>query len=288
MVAVILLFRRFFYRNQDDTPDAYRPSTRYCKELLLRKERVTPCAHGGDQEFGDIANSLEAFQRAIEGGISCIEVDLSITKDDVLVAVHDRDLGRFMKRSVSGPTHRFASRDLLEAGVSTFEEVFELASEYRIKVIVDVKTTSEEKSRVLLDRLVNMLAQRPDNSDEVIIWCKDDDLLKHLHDRTPSYVRIGLTVMDLPGKRDPFRVSNAAYPRMNVVGQHWEFGTQKQVKSLTEKGKRVYLWTSDTPFMMSKSLEQRPEAILTSYPRILRDMMDAWQMHCMDTQKDEI
>ena len=251
------------------------------------------CAHGGEKLFGDLPNSLQALERAIERGVGCIEVDLSISKDDVLVAVHDRDLPGFMNKPISQPAHALSSSDLLEAGVSKFEEIFDLASEYGTRFIVDVKLTSlEEKDTVLLDQLVNLFETRGDMiSNEIIVWCKDDNVMKRLHDIihiSYPHIKIGITVMDMPGKTDPFRIdSDVAYPRMTVVGQHWEFGSRDQVETLSRKGRRVFLLTSDAPYMMEKSLEQFPEAIVTSYPSTLMDMMDAWHTHCI-TKRDEI
>lgn len=270
--------------------ETYSPSSRYCEQLLTQ-QAVTPCAHGGEREFGDIPNSLQSFRRAIEEGISCIEVDLSITRDDVLVAVHDRDLSLFLP-DTSQPTHNLFSGDLLDAGVSTFEQIFDLISEYAIRVIIiDVKVSWKEKRGVLLDKLVSLLAQRGSSAKEVIVWGKDDQLMTMIHDGIlplDSNIKIGITVMDMPGKMDAFRVPSASYPRMNVVGQHWEFGTNQQVDALSKRKKRVFLWTSDTVYMMSKSLEQFPEAIVTSYPRTLRAMMDAWHRQCTDRIKDEL
>jgi len=262
---------------------------RYCKLLLQRSQPIIPCAHGGEKFFGDLPNTLHAFERAIERGVTCIEVDLSISKDDVLVAVHDRDLVQFMKKPISQPVYTLPSKDLVEGGVSRFEEIFQLASEYGVNIIIDVKTTSSRaKNGILLDMLVNLFEHTSSHMNELIIWCKDDDLMKQLHKMTASYphISIGITVMDMPGKTDPFRVDASVFPRMNVVGQHWEFGSNEQVENLSRKGKKVFLWTADSPRMMAKSLEQFPFGIVSSYPGTLMDMIDAWHTHC--TSKDEI
>lgn len=242
-------------------------------------------------EFGDIPNSLEAFQRSIEMGVDCIEVDLSMTKDDVLVAAHYRDILQRMHTKVSEPIHRIMSHDLFDVGVSRFEEIFHLALKRGVQVIVDVKTTEKDKSGILLERLVNILEEQARRrTSRVIVWCKDDDIIKKIHETMSTWhdVQTGLIVMDMEGKTDPFRVPETQYAGLNVIAQHWAFGSYEQVQMLSEKGKQVLLWTADTPHMMAMSLEQHPEAIVTSYPRRLLEMMDTWRQQCIERENDEL
>lgn len=56
-------------------------------------EFITIAAHRG--YFKDVPeNSLEAIQKAIELNVSMVELDLKLTKDNVVVLAHDYDLGR--------------------------------------------------------------------------------------------------------------------------------------------------------------------------------------------------
>jgi glycerophosphoryl diester phosphodiesterase len=50
------------------------------------------CAHGGDIS-GGLANTMPAYRRALaHAAVSCVEVDVSRTRDDQLVALHQRQL----------------------------------------------------------------------------------------------------------------------------------------------------------------------------------------------------
>lgn len=70
------------------------PSPHFC--ALRRRPLV--CAHGGDVETAP-PNTLASFNAALEGGADCVEVDVSMTKDGHLVALHDRDLAMLLERS---------------------------------------------------------------------------------------------------------------------------------------------------------------------------------------------
>ena len=72
----------------------HEPSPYFCQ--LRRRPLV--CAHGGDIETAP-PNTLASFAAALEGGADCVEVDVSMTKDGQLVALHDRDLAMLLERS---------------------------------------------------------------------------------------------------------------------------------------------------------------------------------------------
>jgi glycerophosphoryl diester phosphodiesterase len=58
---------------------------------------VTPpvvCAHGGTSDAHP--NTLEAIRGVAAAGLQCVEIDVSRTADDVLVACHGRDLATLM------------------------------------------------------------------------------------------------------------------------------------------------------------------------------------------------
>ncbi len=69
------------------------PSPHFC--ALSRRPLV--CAHGGDAEAHP-ANTLPAFAAALAAGADCVEVDVSMTRDGHLVALHDRELAELLRR----------------------------------------------------------------------------------------------------------------------------------------------------------------------------------------------
>jgi len=69
----------------------HEPSPHFCS--LPRRPLI--CAHGGDLESSP-PNTLSSFQAALEAGADCVEIDVSMTKDGLLVALHDRDLAALL------------------------------------------------------------------------------------------------------------------------------------------------------------------------------------------------
>jgi hypothetical protein len=71
-----------------DAPSSSKRRPRFC-------EQPPPliCAHGGRISGGALANTLPAYRRALQHpAVDCVEVDVSRTRDDALVALHQRQL----------------------------------------------------------------------------------------------------------------------------------------------------------------------------------------------------
>ena len=67
--------------------------------ILLLQPRRLPynCAHGG-MTFQHPPNTAAAYQTALLAGADCMEIDAALTADNVLVALHDRDLQAMLGR----------------------------------------------------------------------------------------------------------------------------------------------------------------------------------------------
>jgi len=51
------------------------------------------CGHGGDVSGGALANTMPAYRAALaHPAVTCVEVDVSRSRDDTLVALHQRQL----------------------------------------------------------------------------------------------------------------------------------------------------------------------------------------------------
>ncbi|WP_221391928.1 glycerophosphodiester phosphodiesterase family protein [Dyadobacter sp. NIV53] len=71
----------------------------FCSSTVVFSQSVNPdfklIAHrGGVVDSASAENSLSALRRAVESGYYMVEIDLRVTKDNVLVTHHDRNLIR--------------------------------------------------------------------------------------------------------------------------------------------------------------------------------------------------
>jgi len=275
------------------------PSEEYCRYIAVT-EGSSPaprvCAHGGDmeQQGGAVVqpNTVEAVERAIEVGSHCIEIDVSMTKDGELVALHDRDLAGLLSKKWAR-TGDFTLAELQEGfGVSGFRELLSFILEYDMDMIIDVKPPASPLLDGDYHRMARILAETVAEVDchapSCVVWCKDDVMLE-LIDKEVSQknhsISFGIASMDASGLRDPFRHVRGMHSEISVVGMHHEYASKNPhvVATLKQQQRNVRLWTANTPTMMRDTLVLLPHVIVTSYPRKLLDLIESWRLQCSTT-----
>lgn len=114
--------------------------------------RMMVAAHRGDS-YNYYENTMEAFRMAIENGADMIETDVHITKDNVLVLIHDNLVDR--TTDGKGPVAEMTYEELkqLNAGgkkhplpIPTLEELLELLSEKKILLNLEFKEYYSEEN----------------------------------------------------------------------------------------------------------------------------------------------
>lgn len=110
-----------------------------------KSPHVMVFAHRGDWRHVQTENSLSSYKRCIDEGFDGIEVDLQMTKDSVLIIMHDETIDR--TTTGSGKVEDFTWEELknlklrtpigviTRERIPTFEEVLELAKD---KILIQV------------------------------------------------------------------------------------------------------------------------------------------------------
>lgn len=55
------------------------------------------CAHGGDTTHAP-PNTVSAFRASLAAGADCVEIDAALSRDEVLVVMHVRELAQLLGR----------------------------------------------------------------------------------------------------------------------------------------------------------------------------------------------
>lgn len=122
------------------------PLLYYSWQVILRTPPLTPIqtiAHrGGPKEAPE--NTLAAFQKAITQGVGWLEFDVQMTRDGLLVVIHDETVDRTTNGTGAVADLTFAQIRALDAGngekVPTFQEVLELARTRHVKLLPETKS----------------------------------------------------------------------------------------------------------------------------------------------------
>jgi glycerophosphoryl diester phosphodiesterase len=100
-------------------------------------------AHRGGPVYAP-ENTLSAFRNAIETGIDWIEMDVQMTKDGVLVVIHDETVDRTTNGSGNVKDLTLEQIHALDAGngeqVPTFDEVITLARDAGVGIMPEAKS----------------------------------------------------------------------------------------------------------------------------------------------------
>ncbi|HCY47256.1 MAG TPA: hypothetical protein DHV03_01115 [Alphaproteobacteria bacterium] len=124
---------------------------------------VTLCAHRGmSKDFPE--NTMPAFEAMLDAGISYLECDLCLTKDEKIIIHHDANVGR--TSDGEGPVRQHLLTDLekLDAGswkakrfarthIPPLTELLNWAMAHQILCNLEVKLHQDADRMIMLDRL---------------------------------------------------------------------------------------------------------------------------------------
>ncbi|KAJ1275231.1 hypothetical protein BS78_05G120900 [Paspalum vaginatum] len=216
------------------------------------------CAHGGDSTNA-FPNSMDAFRMALDARVDCVEVDVSRSSDGVLFALHDRDLQKMSGNSTSRVGYwstdeikALSSRFQLSKGVRyeevpKVEDVLAMISQSVRQVILDVKVGPPSFEKGLAEDLLSLVGY-------IVMVDKSTS-------RRTELVRI-----------EGAKVAGIYHPLIH----------EKVMRIMHRHGRRVFAWTVDDSSSMKKMLYEHVDAIVTSNPSLLQQLMQEIRTECME------
>ena len=210
-----------------------------------QSKHVMIFAHRGDWRSAP-ENSILAFQKCIDEGIDGIEIDLQITKDSVLVIMHDSTIDRTTtgKGKVSDYTleELKAMKLLSPIGVisrqtiPTLEEIFELAKD---KILIQVDKWKPFKEKVI------ELARKHNCENQIIIRTTTTSAYNEEHYGDLFKNVIVMPVLVCKGEADDTKLddffTNYNCPCVALSFTSEDFPVLKRVNEIRERGYRMWL-----------------------------------------------
>lgn len=234
-------------------------------------------------------NTLPAFQHAIEAGADVLELDLAVTRDNVLVVSHDPVLPETVCRGGEGariirrmsleelqrwdcgswPNPAFPKQQPVPgARVPALDEVLALASRGRFLFNIETKIFAgrpeltpapEEFARLLLEAV-----RRRSLEDRVIVQSFDFRTLTALKAMAPALRLSALT--SRPG--DDF-VAAARRAGAAIISPEHRLVTLEKVRAARQAGLQVVPWTANTPADWDRLIGAGVDGIITDDPAAL-------------------
>lgn len=252
---------------------------------LMGTNRILVHGHRGARAVRP-ENTLPAFEYAVHAGVDVLELDLSVTKDDVLVISHDPILN---PQICTGPVPNVPIRFLTlqelkqyDCGASkhpqfpeqqpvpgtkmpTLEEVFALAPRGSFEFNIETKISREHPelapSPEAFAALVAATVRKYKLEKRVIVQSFDFRTLHAMKKIAPE-IRLSALYMD---KGRSF-VEIAAEARATIVSPHYTLVTKERVEEAHSAGLEVVPWTANRPEDWEKLVSAKVDAIITDDP----------------------
>lgn len=273
-----------------------------CDDRFVRPPLPHPqvVAHRGASSVAP-EHTLEAYELAIAGGADAVECDVRLTRDGVLVCVHDRRVDRTSsgrgvvstleladlaqldfaagRRRRLDPTLLAEDEepDLDRHGVLTLERLLEVVTTCGRPVQIAIETKHPTRYAGLVElRLAEVLRRhglerpQPDGWAAVRVMSFASSSLRRIHVLAPEVATVLLM------RRVPVRHRDGSLPpRVTIAGPSLTaLRLQPQfVKRAQALGHRVHVWTVNEPDDVEFVLGLGVDAIITDRPgQVLRQL----------------
>ncbi|VAH93749.1 unnamed protein product [Triticum turgidum subsp. durum] len=228
---------------------------------------------------------MDAFRMALDARVDCVEVDVSRSSDGTLLALHDRKCGNpkdipFVSIGIKAVTTRFQlSKTVRNQEVPKVEDALELISQSQSvrQVILDVKVGPPSFEKGLAEDVMSII--RRTNCKNCVIWAKSDDIGRDLIKLCKDVMVGYIVMMDWSTGR---RMELVRIEGAKVAGVYHPLIHEKLMKVMHRNDRKVYAWTVDDSDSMKRMLYEQVDAIVTSNPSLLQELMQEIRTECME------
>ena len=258
--------------------------------ILTGQQRILVHGHRGARAMRP-ENTIPAFEYAIAAGVDVLELDMAVTKDNVLVVSHDPVLHAPVCKGPqpSALIHELTLAQVKEwdcgavqnpgfpkqqaiAGtrIPTLEEVFVMASKIKVEFNIETKifrdkpeySTTPEK----FAELVLAMVKKHKLEKRVIVQSFDFRTLVVMKRLAPEIRRSAL--LEGTNKRDFVSACKEAGDAQ-IVSPHWSLVTPENVAAAHAAGIQVVPWTANQPEQWEKLALAKVDAIISDDPAAL-------------------
>jgi glycerophosphoryl diester phosphodiesterase len=218
-----------------------------------------------------------AFERALEIGVDMIELDVQLTRDEKLVVLHDRELGRTVLGEGAVRDYTLAELCALDAGawfaleyagtcVPSLAEVLDLTAG-RAELNVEIKSGAadwEATARALIE-----LLREKGRLASTVISSFEMGALRSVREHCAE-ARIG--VLWHNADVEPMWLLAEALAARSIHPL-WSLVDRVVVEQAHDRGLQVIVWTVNEPHDIAALAEMGVDGIISDYPERLREAL---------------
>ena len=220
-----------------------------------------------------------AYELALDMGVDGLEVDVRLTKDNVLVAIHDRNTKRVANEKINISKSTYS--DLLELNfygekqhqgsfsILRLEELLDLALNANRPLVLAIEAKHPSIKSFRLEKAVVKLLKNYKisngkiNQVQIILMSFNLFAVKAFKKLLPDTQAVMLVE-----KNYPFLAMFPTPGKAEYVGPGIELlnKNQKLFEKWRKKGKKFFIWTVDHPRDVKWCLEKGVEIFVSNYP----------------------
>ncbi|MUV36402.1 Glycerophosphodiester phosphodiesterase [Lentibacillus sp. JNUCC-1] len=225
---------------------------------------VEVAGHKGDG-FSAPENSISSIKSGIQKGVDAVEIDVTLTKDNVLVLSHDQDLRRTagIPAEIKDLTYEELSKidigtpfDEAFAGetIPKLDEVLSLTTETNTRVIIDVKTNIDED--IYASEIVR-LVEKHGAAELASVQSFNRQFLKMIRKQNEE-IDIGQILYLSAG--------NLSNMDVDFYTVRESMLTKRFIKHAKRENRKIWVWTVNYERNIKEVLSYDIDGIITDYP----------------------
>ena len=247
-------------------------------------------AHQGGNQISP-GNTLFAFEKATTLGVDILEMDAHITKDGVLVIIHDEDVDRTTNGSGLVEKMTLAEIKELDAGywwtnddgetypyrgqgitIPALEEIFQAFPDYPVNI--EIKKTEGSIAQPLCE-----IIRKYDMQNKTLIASFHDERMAEFREICPE-------IATAAGKNETTKFVILNYLFMGSLYSPAEFAFQVPesnsgilvvrpgfIRGAHQRNLQVHIWTPNTHEELQKFIDMGVDGIMTDRPDILMELL---------------
>lgn len=215
-------------------------------------------------------NTLASFAGAIDIGVDYIELDVQLTKDGQVVVFHDDDLKRITGKEGAVGDYTLQELAMLDAGswfspsfagerIPTLKEVLELVSISDCKVYLELKDIGKAAG---FEEAVLEAVSSCGMTDRCVFASFQYEYLVHIKE-----LDAGLMILY---NTNSGKVTLPEEFPADYYGLSVESVMPDTIRAIHEAGKKVFVWTVNTPEAMQEVQDMGADGIVTNYPGMIK------------------
>ncbi|UXR79135.1 glycerophosphodiester phosphodiesterase family protein [Staphylococcus sp. IVB6227] len=240
-------------------------------KLLRPNKSFQVIAHRGlSQRYPE--NTRLAYQAALSQHIDMLEIDLHMTKDGMLVGIHDESIDRtsngkgaikdFTLEDLRGFNFNAQMKGDIDAPIMTFDEILTLCKNYSKTLLIEVKKPSKYPNIGAL--IIQKITHHDFPINRIIIQSFDQSFIKELQHQVP-YIHYGVLISKRKyWLKQPDFYDIAQYA--DYINPNYQLVNKKFVKRAHDVNLQVLPYTVNDAQTVKKLIQLGIDGVISDIP----------------------